>query len=84
MRAKGTVPAGGEALRFDLADGLYSVSGSPRDENQCVFIGEALDRAGLCRRMGSPLEEKPTALTQAYVNRRREKSRATPPGNADA
>ncbi len=73
VRAKGTVPAGGETLRFDLADGLYSVSGSPLDENQCVFIGEALDRARLCRRMGSPLEEKPTALTRAYVDRRRKK-----------
>ena len=55
-RAKGTVPVGDEMLRFDLADNLYAIAGSEESTNQCVFIGEALDKAGICRRMGSSLE----------------------------
>ena len=52
-RAKGTVPVGGETLRFDLADGLYCVTGGPQGENQCVFIGRDLDAGELRRRMGT-------------------------------
>ncbi len=55
-RAKGNVPVGNETLRFDLADGLYSITDSPESNNQCVFIGEALDKNAICRRMGSSLE----------------------------
>lgn len=53
VRAKGTIPVGSETLRFDLADGLYSISDSPEKTNQCVFIGKNLDRIGLGIRTGS-------------------------------
>lgn len=51
-RAKGTIPVGGETLRFDLADGLYSIAETSQEANQCVFIGEFLDRDNIYRRMG--------------------------------
>lgn len=68
-RAKGTIPVGEETLRFDLADGLYSISGAPTSENQCVFIGKELDRIGICRRMGALALKKEVSLTRAYANR---------------
>ncbi len=55
VRAKGTLPVGNEILRFDLADNLYVISGSPQETNQCVFIGKELNRDMLCRRLGSSL-----------------------------
>ncbi len=57
-RAKGNVPVGNETLRFDLADGLYSITDSPESTNQCVFIGESVDKAGICSHMGSSLEKE--------------------------
>lgn len=40
IRAKGVVKCGGEMLRFDLTDGMYSITGeSASDEQRCVFIG---------------------------------------------
>lgn len=51
-RAKGTLPVGGENLRFDLADGLYSITDSPESTSQCVFIGEYLDEQKILNRMG--------------------------------
>jgi G3E family GTPase len=68
-RAKGTIPVGDETLRFDLADGLYSVSGAASSENQCVFIGRELDRIGICRRLGALTMKKEISLTRAYANR---------------
>ncbi|SKB72384.1 GTPase, G3E family [Lachnospiraceae bacterium] len=53
VRAKGTVPVGEETLRFDLADGMYSISDSPLDADQCVFIGSSINKSAICRRMGS-------------------------------
>jgi G3E family GTPase len=53
VRAKGTLRAGGEWVRFDVADGLYAVTGT-EDENpttQCVFIGRGLKRDALCGRL---------------------------------
>ena len=51
-RAKGTLWVGGEMVRFDLADRMYAVTGSPDDECQCVIIGKNLDekkiRSRLC------------------------------------
>lgn len=55
-RAKGTIPVGNETLRFDLADGLYSIISSDETQNQCVFIGEFLDKSGIAKRMGSEYE----------------------------
>ncbi len=55
-RAKGTIPVGNETLRFDLADGLYSIIDSEETQNQCVFIGEFLDNSGIAKRMGSEYE----------------------------
>ncbi|WP_051197752.1 GTP-binding protein [Butyrivibrio sp. MB2005] len=69
-RAKGTIPVGSETLRFDLADGLYSIADSPQSENQCVFIGEALDKAGICRRVGSRLLSKPASLSISDIKRK--------------
>jgi G3E family GTPase len=57
-RAKGTIPVGGEVLRFDLADGLYSIADSDQTANQCVFIGEALDEENIIRRMGKERAKK--------------------------
>ena len=71
VRAKGTLPVGSETLRFDLADNLYAISGSPQEANQCVFIGKDLDMPGICRRMGCLFEEKKISLTRAYVNRQK-------------
>ncbi len=52
VRAKGTIKAGNETLRFDLADNLYSITGSDQDADQCVFIGQALDQLEIRKRMG--------------------------------
>jgi hypothetical protein len=71
VRAKGTLPVGNETLRFDLADNLYAISGSPQESNQCVFIGKDLDMPGICKRMGCLFEEKKISLTRAYVNRQK-------------
>ena len=53
VRAKGTLRAGGEWVRFDVADGLYAVTGAEDDSpvTQCVFIGRNLDREALCGRL---------------------------------
>lgn len=69
VRAKGTITGGSETLRFDLADGLYSISGSSETSNQCVFIGQDLDKEKLCMRLGTMFEEKKVSLTRAYVRR---------------
>lgn len=66
-RAKGTIPVGGEMLRFDLADGLYSISGSPDTANQCVFIGQNLEKEKLCKRQGALFGEKKVSLTREYL-----------------
>jgi len=53
VRAKGTLRTGGEWARFDVADGLYAVTGT-EDENpttQCVFIGRGLNKDALCGRL---------------------------------
>jgi G3E family GTPase len=68
VRAKGTLPVGNETLRFDLADNLYSITGSPQDANQCVFIGKTLDSAKICERMGCEFKSHFVSLTQAYIN----------------
>ena len=55
-RAKGTIWVGNEILRFDLADRMYAVTGSPDDGCQCVFIGKYLDENKLKKRLcgGNP------------------------------
>lgn len=52
-RAKGVIPAGDQILRFDLADGLYAVTGGADfpGEPQCVFIGRDLDREAIIQQM---------------------------------
>ena len=51
-RAKGTLWVDTEFVRFDLADRMYIISGSPDDKCQCVVIGQGLDekkiKARLC------------------------------------
>ncbi len=66
-RAKGTIPIGGEMVRFDLADNLYAITGSPEYTNQCVFIGEDIDKAAICERMGSSMERESFAFGTAQV-----------------
>ena len=61
-RAKGVIPVGGEMLRFDLADRLYAIIGSEEEESQCVFIGQALRREEICRRLGTSPEEEGFAM----------------------
>lgn len=53
VRAKGTLRAGSEWVRFDVADGLYAVTGTEDDNpaTQCVFIGLGLNRDALCGRL---------------------------------
>ncbi|ETP72066.1 putative GTPase, G3E family [Lachnospiraceae bacterium JC7] len=67
VRAKGTITVGKETLRFDLADGLYSISGSPEKTNQCVFIGKDLDRLGLCLRIGSLFDGRELSISRKIV-----------------
>ncbi len=45
-RIKGVVRCGDTWLRFDAADGLYSITGVQEEdpETQCVFIGNTIDR----------------------------------------
>ncbi len=54
-RAKGTIPVGNEMLRFDLADRLYAITGSPEETPQCVFIGTGIDKQKLAERLGTSL-----------------------------
>ncbi len=53
VRAKGTLRAGGEWVRFDVADRLYAVTGTEDNDpvTQCVFIGRDLNRDALCGRL---------------------------------
>ncbi len=51
-RAKGTLWVDQEILRFDLADRMYMITGSPDDSCQCVFIGKYLDEQKLKKRLG--------------------------------
>ncbi|WP_139355526.1 GTP-binding protein [Oribacterium sp. C9] len=67
VRAKGTIPVGAETLRFDLADGLYSISGSPEKANQCVFIGRDLDRIGLSLRTGSLFDGRDLSISRKII-----------------
>ena len=69
-RAKGTIPVGSETLRFDLADGLYSITDSPEESNQCVFIGKALDKEKICRRLGSSLQIESITFRKPSFQRR--------------
>ncbi len=73
-RAKGTIPVGEETLRFDMADGLYSISGSPQDTNQCVFIGSSPNKSALCRRLGTPQEDELNAFSKPLVDLNKMKS----------
>ncbi len=54
-RAKGTIPVGSGMLRFDLADRLYAITGSPEEMPQCVFIGTGIDKQKLAERLGTSL-----------------------------
>lgn len=52
FRAKGQVRAGGHHFRFDVADGLYSITGGteePETEDKVVFIGTDLARQKIRR-----------------------------------
>ena len=69
-RAKGTIPVGSETLRFDLAEGLYSITDSPEESNQCVFIGKELDKEKICRRLGSSLQIESLTFKKPSFRRR--------------
>mgnify|MGYP004663964663 CR=1 FL=1 len=64
VRAKGEILCGGEPVRFDLAEGKYSVvgrdggAGNALSGQQCVFIGTGLDR----ERLGGALCEQPAQI----------------------
>lgn len=71
-RAKGVITAGGEMLRFDLADREYAVTGAEDEKSQCVFIGTDLREKELYRRLGtSPEEEKMRDPVFPTSNRRK-------------
>ncbi len=46
VRAKGEIICGGEPVRFDIAEGMYSITGIDMlsGGQQCVFIGAGLNR----------------------------------------
>lgn len=46
VRAKGEIICGGEPVRFDIAEGMYSIAGIDMlsGGQQCVFIGAGLNR----------------------------------------
>lgn len=76
-RAKGILPVGDEMIRFDLADGLYALTGSQDQESQCVFIGKGLNRETLCQRMGTSLPEEvmvPSLLSLPQTKTRGDKN----------
>ncbi len=50
-RAKGTLWVNDEMVRFDLADRMYAITGSPDDECQCVIIGINLDEKKIKSRL---------------------------------
>ena len=52
-RAKGVLKAGGEWLRFDVADGLYAVTGTAEHapKTQCTFIGPSIERDRIRKRL---------------------------------
>ena len=56
VRAKGILETGGGYVRFDLADGLYSITGADgvSTEPQCVFIGRQLRPAEIAARLADP------------------------------
>lgn len=72
VRAKGTIPVGNETLRFDLADGLYSITDSPEKNNQCVFIGKNLDRIGLGIRTGSLFDGRNLSIKRKILKGNRQ------------
>ncbi len=74
-RAKGTIPVGNETLRFDLADGLYSIISSDETQNQCVFIGEFLDKSGIAKRVGSEYQEAIPTFKNPFENKTKMKKR---------
>ena len=55
VRAKGVLLVGRERMRFDLADGLYMLSGTPEEnvKTQCVFIGKLIDRSAIEAQLSS-------------------------------
>lgn len=53
-RAKGNLWVDNEFVRFDLADRMYVVSGSPENKCQCVVIGQHLDEKKIRKRLGRP------------------------------
>ena len=73
VRAKGVLPAGGEQLRFDLADRQYAITGAPDGKPQSVFIGTELDTEALCRRLGtSPAKEGLKLFSSPAFSERRQ------------
>lgn len=53
VRAKGVLYMGGEPVRFDVADGLYAVTGEEESnvKTQCVFIGQDMREDALRERL---------------------------------
>ncbi len=58
-RAKGYLLLGDEKVRFDLADGMYAITGASDSETplQCVFIGQDISESKLRRRMGMKIKK---------------------------
>ncbi len=47
-RAKGSLPCGGQWLKFDLVERVWAITGDePQEDSRCVFIGRNLLRSGL-------------------------------------
>ena len=54
-RAKGVLQIGDEWIRFDVADGLYAITGNHDEDpvSQCVFIGRDIERLSIERKFNA-------------------------------
>ena len=65
-RAKGVVKVGSDALRFDIADNSYVITGG-EEPFQSVFIGQYIDREKLL--VGVCKYERPKKISRRYVGK---------------
>jgi G3E family GTPase len=65
-RAKGVVKVGSDALRFDIADNSYVITGG-EEPFQSVFIGQDIDREKLL--VGVCKYERPKKISRRYVGK---------------
>ncbi|MCD7867216.1 MAG: GTP-binding protein [Clostridiales bacterium] len=66
LRAKGCLSAGSQALRFDMTDGRYAVTGMEGEpDGKAVFIGENIARRQLSRAFRQKPAIKPRSFSRS-------------------